>query len=96
MLGMPEFVIRTVNSTFNTLADHQSFASAEHAMRFGVSGALAIASDEVLRGSPSTAVEVIVEDDDRHTMLRTVVSVAVAPLIAMEAQGKPDRSSTPS
>jgi methylaspartate ammonia-lyase len=78
-LHMPKFTIRTVNSGFVTNSEIDKHRS-EDALRYGVSGALMIAADDVKAGMQAGAVEVMVENELGKLIHRAAVMVAVAPL----------------
>lgn len=78
---MPDFTVRTVNSIFVSDAEVAQFATAEDALAWGVRGAVMIAADDIENGAKLAAIEVIVRDGGGVDVLRSAVSLAVAPLL---------------
>jgi hypothetical protein len=78
---MKHFRVRTLNSQFQTEAEFENFGTVEEVMAEGIKGAMAIAADEINGGSNSVSVEVIVEGEAGRSLLRSVLSVSVAPLL---------------
>jgi len=81
MKSMPSFTIRTINSTYSAELELPDEPDAGAAHTTGIRGALMIARDEVHAGAAAVAVELIVEDQGGRVVRRSVVSVAVAPLL---------------
>jgi hypothetical protein len=79
---MPLFFIRTTNCNFVSRDDGGDYEQAEHALAFGVRGALQIANDEMKKGGESCAVEVAVEGYDGTVLLRSAVAMSVSRLMA--------------
>lgn len=52
----------------------------------GLRGAVMIAADELQAGTPVSAVEVIVKDETGKQMLRSVLSLSVAPLALSDGE----------
>jgi len=77
---MPNFTVRTINSTYSAQLELPNEPDADAAHTAGVRGALMIARDEVHAGRTAVAVELIVEDQGGRPVRRSVVSVSVAPL----------------
>jgi len=77
---MPNFTVRTINSTYSAQLELPNEPDADAAHTAGVRGALMIARDEVHAGATAVAVELIVEDQGGRPVRRSVVSVSVAPL----------------
>jgi hypothetical protein len=79
---MPIFHVQTTNAKFRSTASVQDYDSAEQAMQAGIDGAIDIAAEEVRGGIHNCALEVRVADLDNVTVLRSVVSLSAAPLLA--------------
>lgn len=77
---MPRFTIRTVNSAFVTNSEIDK-PCLEDALRYGMSGALMIAADDIKAGAQAGGVEVRVEDAAGRLLHRATVMVAVASLV---------------
>lgn len=80
---MPQFTIRTTNSSLYTEGETEQ-PDAEAALAMGVRGAVMIAADEVFGGTKAVVVELQVEDADGAVVLRSAVSMSVAPLATGE------------
>lgn len=76
---MAKFIIRTINSVLHAEGATEQ-PRAEEAMMVGVKGAASIALEEVTKGGNAAAVEVSIENEAGELLLRSAVSVAVAPL----------------
>ncbi len=76
---MPSFTIRTVNNTFRT-ATTVDRPDAADALRYGVTGAMRIAADEIDGGRSVAAVEVVVDGASGFALHRVVITTSVAPL----------------
>lgn len=80
---MANFFVLTDNASFQTKTEVTDLVdTAESALAIGVRGALTIAGDDVANGERSSAVIVSVQDGVGAELLRSVVTVSVAPLIA--------------
>lgn len=79
---MPFLFIRTCNSDYGAIDEGGEYGSNEDALQMGVQSGVAIATDEIHRGERTAAVEVCVEDQGGKTVLRTVVTIAVSPLMS--------------
>jgi hypothetical protein len=77
---MPLFFIHAINSQFRSRDDGSDYDRAEDALIVGVRGAASLALDEIQQGRSNTAIEVRIEQEDGTTLLRSVVSLSVAPL----------------
>lgn len=77
---MPDFTIRTINSLIATQASLTNLPDAADALEEAVQGALMIAGEEVRAGKAAVAVEAVVENLLGEQLLRSVVSISVAPL----------------
>ena len=78
---MPQFFIKAVNYEFASRDDGADYDTPDLAMAAGVRSALQIASDEVIEGRPSAAVEINIEREDGATVRRSVLSLSVSPLL---------------
>lgn len=78
---MPHLFIHAVNSEFFSRDSGADYARPEDALALGIQSAAAMAVDEFNSGKASTAIEVRVEEEDGTTLLRSVVSLSVAPLM---------------
>lgn len=81
---MPLLFIRATNSEFHSRDDGAEYDRPETALALGVQSAVAIAADEIDKGHCSAAIEVVVERDNGSPVLRSVVSISVAPLMTSE------------
>ncbi|WP_375403719.1 hypothetical protein [uncultured Sphingomonas sp.] len=79
---MPIFHVQTTDSTFRSLGTPAKFDDPEAALKAGVAGAVAIATDEVREGALTCAVEVCVSGLDNITVLRSAVTLSVSPLLS--------------
>ena len=75
--------IHLVNSKFESRDDGEEYGRPEAALQAGIRGALGVAADEVLAGRPNSAVELIVEQKDGTPVFRSLVTIAVSPLLSM-------------
>lgn len=78
---MPLLFLRAVNATFISRDDGAEYDSAEHALAYGVKGAAAFIADELGEGRTSAAIEICVEEESGAAILRSIVSMSVAPLL---------------
>lgn len=79
---MPTLFIHAVNAAFQSRDDGADYDHPENALEIGIRAAVTMASDEVLAGERSAAVEVRVEREDGTPVLRSVVAVSVSPLLS--------------
>ncbi|WP_375391583.1 hypothetical protein [uncultured Sphingomonas sp.] len=78
---MPRYSIRTTNSVFEGNDDDAVFDRPEDALTSGIQGAIQISAEEIASGKLCAAVDVCVDDEDGTPLLRSVVSLSVAPLL---------------
>lgn len=76
--------IHVINSEFRSRDEGQVYASPELALTAGEQTAAALASDDLVKGRPATAIEVRVETASGKAVLRSVVSLSVARLLLSE------------
>jgi hypothetical protein len=88
---VPFLFIRTCNSDFGGIDDGAEYECNEDALVMGVRSAVGIVADEIHRGERTAAVDVRIEDQGGHTVLRTVVAISVSPLMVRPGPGA-DRS----
>lgn len=81
---MPLFSIQLRNSGYHARDDEAEHDSAEAALAAGVHSAMRMATDEIVGGCSSAAIEVIVERDDGTRLLNSVVAISVSPLIVTD------------
>ena len=87
---MPLLFIHATNAEFDARDEGSEYDNPEAALEAGVRGALALATDEIVCGARNVAVEISVEQEDGTSMLRSVVTVTVSPLMAeWQADGQP-------
>lgn len=73
--------LHAINAEFRSRDDGAEYSSPEHALAAGVRDAAALAVDEIYKGKANVAVEMRVEQPDGTPLLRSVVSIVVAPLL---------------
>lgn len=78
---MPKFYIHAINSVFRSRDEGSEYDKPEDALTMAIQSATAIAADEINSGKPSTAIEVRIEEADGTPLLRSVISLSVAPLL---------------
>jgi hypothetical protein len=78
---MPVLFIHLLNSTFKSKDEGAEYSSPEAALQAGIRGALSVAADEILRGQSNSAVQLTIEDNNNTPVLRSVVSIAVSPML---------------
>ena len=81
---MPLLFIHAMNAEFDARDEGTDYDRPEAALECAVRGALALATDEIVRGERSVAVEVSIEREDGTSVLRSVVNVSVSPLMSSE------------
>ena len=79
---MPLLFIHATNADFRSRDDGTEYDGPEAALAIGVQSAVLMAADEIAQGRPSSAIEVSIEREDGSSILRSVVSISVSPLLA--------------
>ena len=79
---MLQLFIHATNSTFFSCDNGAQYERPEDALASGVRSAVALLTDEINQGQQSAAVEISIRLEDGTQMLRSVVSVSVARLLA--------------
>ena len=82
---MSMLFIRALNADFEIRDEGARYESAEAALALGIQSGISLAADEIHRGIATAAVEISVEQDDGIAILRSVVSISVAPLLTRSA-----------
>ena len=86
---MPRLFIHVLNARFESRDDGADYDNAEEAMAAGVRSALGIIGDEIDGGQPNAAVDVCIQQEDGTALLRSVVVLSVAPLMAEPRSPEP-------
>ena len=84
---MSLFFTQLRNSKYYARDDGTEHDSAEAALAAGVHSAMRLATDEIVGGCRSAAIEITVERNDGKRLLHSVVAISVSPMIMAE---KPD------
>ena len=87
---MPFLFIHAINSDFHSRDEGAEYRQVQDALATGLQGAAALAADDLTKGKTSTSIEVRVEQADGTTLLRSVLSLSVAPLLVGSSGIKPD------
>ena len=85
---MPLLFIHACDSGYHARDEGAEYDTSDAALAMGVKSAVAMATEEIGRGSSSAAVEVSVEQEDGTCLLRSVVAVSVSSLMTVEANSR--------
>jgi len=89
---MPLLFTHLTNLSFNSLDTGVEYEAPEDALALGVHSAVMIAADEIRHAERTAAVEVCIKQADGTALLRSIVTIAVAPLMAKVSRPEPDAS----
>lgn len=78
---MSRFIIHVTNSEFTGQDSDLDYDRAEDALAAGVRSGVAIVTDEIIAGKASAAAEICIEAENGSFILRSVVTLSVAPLL---------------
>ena len=78
---MPQFFIQATNSTFRSRDEGADYDHPDVALALGVRGAVALLTDEIIRGKRNAAVEISIEKADGTQVLRSIVAVSVSDML---------------
>ena len=73
--------IHAVNAEYQSRDNGSEYTKPEDALAAGVRSAAILVADEVGKGLASAAVEIRIEQEDGTTILRSIVSLSVAPVL---------------
>ena len=78
---MPQFFIQATNSTFRSRDEGAEYDHPDVALALGIRGAVALVTDEIIRGERHAAVEISIENADGTQVLRSIVAVSVSDVL---------------